>query len=383
VGWVDRIASSLGFERRARGDSVASLAMSSIYEAAAPSNAEAVAAVGACVQLIASTLAYLPMRIYRAGPVRTEVLAAPLYRLMRHGPNDWQTWPDLIESMVASMLLNGNALARIERSGAEVTGLRFLPWRWVTVQLLPSGRLRYDVQEAAGVTGAGAGRYSLAADDVIHLRDRSDDGYLGRSRLSRTAQTVASALQANEFARKFLENGAMPAGAVKIENRINPEQMAMIRENLNSKYTGYGNAGRTLILEAGVSYEPFALSPEDTELLASRKFAVEEICRIFQVPPPLVQDYSHNTFTNSETAGRWFAQFTLSPLARKIEAEFARSLFDGDSDLEIEMDLSGFLRGDPQTRWAAHKIAVDAGILDANEVREIEGFNPRPMGNIA
>lgn len=380
---VDRLAASLGFERRARGDEVASLLVPSLHEAASPFNAEAVAAVGACTQLIASSLAYLPMRVYRAGKARTELLDSPLYRLMRGGPNDWQTWPDFVESMVASVLLNGNALAKIERIGNVVRGLRFIPWRWVAVQLLPSGRLRYDVHEAPGVMGASGTRYSLLAEDVIHLRDRSDDGYLGRSRLSRTVETVASALQANEFARMFLKNGGMPAGALKFEQMLSDEQRHRVRETITTTHSSATNAGKIIILEGGMSYQPFALSPEDTELLASRKFAVEEICRVFQVPPPLIQDYSHNTFTNSETAGRWFAQFTLAPLARKIEAEFARSLFTSDSDLELEIDLSGFLRGDPQTRWAAHKIAVDAGILDVNEVREIEGFNPKASAALA
>lgn len=380
---VDRLAASLGFERRARGDSVASLLAPSLYETASPFNAEAVAAVGACTQLISSSLAYLPMRVYRAGKVRTELLDSPLYSLMRRGPNDWQTWPDFVESMVASVLLNGNALAKIERIGNVVRGLRFIPWRWVSMQLLPSGRLRYDVQEAPGVLSASGTRYSLLAEDVIHLRDRSDDGYVGRSRLSRTAETVASAIQANEFARRFLSNGAMPAGAITSEALIGDEGHARLRSSFQQVYAGTDNAGKVMILDAGMKYHPFALSPEDTELLASRKFAVEEICRIFQVPPPLIQDYSHNTFTNSETAGRWFAQFTLAPLARKIEAEFARSLFAAESDLELELDLSGFLRGDPQTRWAAHKIAVDAGILDVNEVREIEGFNPKAPATLA
>lgn len=138
-----------------------------------------------------------------------------------------------------------------------------------------------------------------------------------------------------------------------------------------------------MILDGGLTWKAAQISPEDAELLESRRFGVEEICRIFQVPPPLVQDYSHNTFTNSETAGRWFAQFTLAPWARKIEAEFARSVFGQQSSLELELDLSGFLRGDPQTRWAAHKIAIETGVLDPDEVRHIEGWNPRKTPGIA
>jgi HK97 family phage portal protein len=119
------------------------------------------------------------------------------------------------------------------------------------------------------------------------------------------------------------------------------------------------------------------LSFEDAELLETRKFGVVEICRLFQVPPPIVQAYENNTFTNAAQAGLWFATFCLSPWARKIEAEFARSLFPAGSAYELELDLSGFLRGDPATRWAAHKIALETGVLDPDEVRQIEGWNPR------
>lgn len=132
-----------------------------------------------------------------------------------------------------------------------------------------------------------------------------------------------------------------------------------------------------MILDGGMTWKAAQISPEDAELLETRKFGTEEICRLFQVPPPLVQDYSHNTFTNSETAGRWFAMFTLAPWARKIEAEFARTVFGASGGYELELDLSGFLRGDPATRWNAHKIAIETGVLDADEVRQVEGWNPR------
>jgi HK97 family phage portal protein len=159
--------------------------------------------------------------------------------------------------------------------------------------------------------------------------------------------------------------------------------MAALRSQFDDRHAGAGKAGKVLVLSDGLKFNPFQISPEDAELLGSRKFAVEEVCRLYQVPPPLIQDYSNNTFTNSEAAGRWFAQFTLGPWARKIEAVMSRALFPEGSGLEIELDLSSFLRGDPQTRWAAHKIAVDAGILDPDEIREIEGFNPRRAAPVA
>lgn len=188
---------------------------------------------------------------------------------------------------------------------------------------------------------------------------------------------MTGALQVNEFARSFLENGARPSGYLETDKPIPAERLADVRAEIEKMHAGPKKAGRVMILGGGLKYNPIAVNPEDAELLASRKFAVEEICRLFQVPPPIVQDYSHNTFTNADTAGRWFAQFSLGPWARKIETTLSRALFPAGSGLELELDLSSFLRGDPQTRWQAHKIAVEANILDADEVREIEGFNPR------
>ncbi|MEI6485470.1 MAG: phage portal protein [Sphingomonadales bacterium] len=378
---VDRIFSAIGFERRSAASSTSWAAIGSALgtaPAVSERMAENFATVTACVNAVSSALAMAPAYIYRrTDGERVEVVNHPLRRLIDGGPNSTQTWPDLIEAHAASTLLSGNGLIEIQRDGAEIVGLRHIPWAWVSPMLAPSGRLVYDVTEQTGLYGSQGRTRRLLSDDVIHLRDRSDDGILGRSRLSRSPATISSALQGNEFAQAFLANGAQPSGAIESDAAIAPDKMSALRAQFDEGHAGTSKAGKVLVLSDGLKFVPFQISPEDAELLGSRKFSVEEVCRLFQVPPPLVQDYSHNTFTNSEAAGRWFAQFTLGPMARKIEAAFSRALFPEGSGLEIELDLSSFLRGDPQTRWAAHKIAVEAGILDPDEVREIEGFNPR------
>lgn len=385
--WVDRIAGALGFERRAAASSPSWAAMGTALgsgPAVTERAAENFATVTACVGAIAGALGMAPANIYqRTKTGRVEVLDHPVRRLIQDGPNELQSWPDLVEAHVASALLAGNGLIEIQREGADIVALRHIPWTWVSPMLSPSGRLVYDVAEQNGLYGATGRTRRLLAGDVAHLRDRSDDGILGRSRLSRSPGTIAAALQGNEFARAFLANGAQPSGAITAEHVIDQAAMAALRKQFEERHAGAGKAGSVLVLSDGLKFTPFQISPEDAELLASRKFSVEEICRLYQVPPPLVQDYSHNTFTNSEAAGRWFAQFTLGPWARKIEAGLSRALFPQGSGLELELDLSSFLRGDPQTRWAAHKIAVDAGILTPNEVREIEGFNPLPAAGVA
>ena len=384
---VDRLARVMGFERRAAASSPSWGALAATLGTGPAVNermAENFATVTACVNAQASALAMAPANIYRRTDAgRVEIFDHPLRRLIDAGPNDKQTWPDLMESLIGCTLLSGNGLIEIEREGAEIVALRHIPWTWVSPMLAPSGRLVYDVTEQTGLYGSTGRVRRLLSGDVIHLRDRSDDGILGRSRLSRSPSTIAAALQGNEFAHAFLANGAQPSGAITSDQPIAPDTMAALRRQFDEQHAGAGKAGKVLVLSDGLKFNPFQISPEDAELLGSRKFSVEEVCRLFQVPPPLVQDYSHNTFTNSEAAGRWFAQFTLGPMARKIEAAFSRALFPEGSGLEIELDLSSFLRGDPQTRWAAHKIAVDAGILDADEVREIEGFNPRRAATVA
>jgi HK97 family phage portal protein len=130
-------------------------------------------------------------------------------------------------------------------------------------------------------------------------------------------------------------------------------------------------------LDNGLEFQGLSFSPEDAELLESRKFSVVEIARLYSVPPPLAGDFSHSSFTNSETASRWFAQFTLAPWIRKIEACFKQSVFgQAEPDLSLEIDMAGLTRGDYQARWAAHKIALETGALTRDEVRDLEGYQP-------
>jgi HK97 family phage portal protein len=133
------------------------------------------------------------------------------------------------------------------------------------------------------------------------------------------------------------------------------------------------------VLDQGAKFRPISAEPEKAQLLESRNFAVAEICRVFGTPPPLIQDYSRNTFTNSQEASRWFASNTLTPWVRKVEAEAKRSLFTAASavDHELTLDISDLLRGSPLERWQANEIAVRSGVLDPDEVRLAEGYPPR------
>jgi HK97 family phage portal protein len=345
-----------------------------------PYAAENLSTVLACVQAISSALAALPAGVYRQdGKARIEDREHPLMALIQHGPNQRQTWPDLVEFTMAQVLLWGNALIEIVAGpDGRVVELRPVPWVNVSVQLLPSGRLAYDVYEVNGLYGGTDGRRRrLLADEVVHLRDRSNDGLVGVSRLQRAFGAVKTAFNIAESSNATFENGCYPSGVISTPATLNREQRLLMQESYSAFNQGPAKTGRILIMDQGMNWQRMTVNPVDAQMLESRRFSSEELCRVFQVPPPLVQDYTNNTFTNSEQAGRWFSQFCLLPWVRKLEAEFNRSLFAG-SPYALELDLSAFDRGDSGSRWAAHKIAVEAGILTPAEVREVEGWNPRP-----
>lgn len=375
MGLLKRALGALGYERRSADDpSWAALGGNTGYASALSARAaENLSTVLACVNAISGALAYVPAIVYRrdADGTRTEVPGHALAKLARNGANDGMTWPDFVEHLLASALLNGNGLAEIQRGGnGQLSGLKWIPWQHVTVAELKSGRLAYDIADGRGRS------YRLLQGEVIHLRERTDDGLVGRSVLSRAADAVAGVNAASTASRKFLENGLQPSGVLETPAAMGPETKGRLRDGVNATNQGAERAGNVLILGGGMTYKSISLSPEDAELLESRKFGVVEICRLFHVPPPIVQAYENNTFTNANQAGIWFATYCLAPWARKLQAEFARSVLA--TGLELELDLSGFLQGDPKTRWETHQIAVSSGVLDADEVRQIEGWNPRP-----
>lgn len=347
--------------------------------------AENLSTVLACVSAIASAIASVTAWIYRTHGEGREVAGDhPLMRLIRRGPNQHQTWPDFIEWLFASALLRGNGLAEIVTdSRGVVTALQPIQWEHVSVQLLPNGRLVYDVTELSTINGGTGRTRRLLQGEVLHLRDRSDDGLVGRSRLQRAAATVQAARTIQDFASAMYNNGAHPSGVLEADGKLGTEALDALKAQFKDAFTGPQNAAKAMVLDQGLKWKSVSISPEDAELLASRRFTVEELARIFGCPPPIIGDLSHGTFTNSETAGRWFAMHTLLPWLRKLEAEFARSVFsETDSATHhLELDLSGFLRGDPETRWKSHEIGVKNGILTPNEVRLAEGWNIHKDGD--
>lgn len=339
--------------------------------------AEGLAAVTAAVDAIASGIASLPVACYRtAGAGRVEAPEHPVATLLR-APNPLQTWPGWVESMLSSVLLHGNAVSVIERDGAgRPVALRFVPWQCISLQVLPGGRIVFDVLSTMLYGGPSlVGRYFDS--ELLWLRDRSDTGVVGRSRLSRAPAVIQAALGLAEFSESVWRNSSRPSGMLTMPAGVSPDAVKRIRSNWEANQEGRHNAGKVVYAEAGQAFTPISSNPIESEVLESRRFGVIEVCRLFNVPPPILQAYENSTFTNASQASTWFASNTLTPWARRLEAEFSRSVFT-DPAYHIEIDLAGLLRGDFASRWTANVAAVTAGILRPDEVHAQEGYGPLP-----
>jgi HK97 family phage portal protein len=344
-----------------------------------PATAESIAAVGAAVGAISSALASLqPIAYRRDGAGRSELPASHwLPRLLRE-PAPRMSWADWLEMQVAGCLLQGNAIAIIESdAGGRVTGMHPVAWGSVSMWRLASGRLRYDVTDTTGTWGRPGAVHRFLEDQVWHLADRRDAGELAaRPRLVRAAGAVNNVMQLQHMTEAAWTNAARISGYVAAPQPVPKPQRDEAQQWLDS-FRGARAAGGVPLLPNGWKWEQLSIDAESLQALESRRFSVVEIARVFGLPPPIIQDYSHSTFTNATQASLWFAQNTLSPWARKIEAAMQIAVLGPQSDASVELDMATLMRGSHAERWAANKIAVEAGILTPDEIRQTEGWGPR------
>ena len=355
--------------------------------------AENVATLCACVDVISSAISSLPALVYETmdNGERRETADHPVAQLIAE-PNSLQSWSDVVRFFMSSVLLTGNALLEVQRNG-NGQPVALLPIMWSNAQpilvpsppgeaigpLAPSGRLAFDVlRTVAPFGGTGTPRRMFADNgELFFLRERSTTAVLGMSRLMRAPMVLQQALSVQAFATYLWDNAGTPNFAVIHPGRLSAEASNRIAQSWRDRIAGPHNARRPLVLEEGMEAKPLSASAEDSEVLASREFAAEEIARLYGVPPPLVGIWRYSSFTNSQQANSWFGQNTLRPWCRAIEREFARSVFADPRRFSLELDLSGLLRGDFASQVTAGVNLVRAGILSQDELREELGYNRR------
>ena len=272
-------------------------------------------AVYSCVRILAEAVAGLPLHLYKytTSGGKEKALSHPLYFLLHDEPNPEMSSFVFRETLMTHLLLWGNAYAQIIRNGkGEVIALYPLMPNRMRVDRDSKGELYYSYtrysDEAPTINGM---TVTLRASDVLHIPGLGFDGLVGYSPIAMAKNAIGLAMATEEYGAKFFANGAAPGGVLEHPGTIKDPQK--VKESWNMAYQGSGNAHRVAVLEEGMKYQPIGISPEQAQFLETRKFQINEIARIFRVPPHMVGDLEKSSFSNIEQQSLEFVKYTLDP----------------------------------------------------------------------
>ena len=335
-------------------------------------------AVYACVKVIAESIASLPLHLIKEqDSVRIRARDHPLYRVLHDLANDETTSLNFRETMLASLLLWGNAYARIERKAGHVTALWFLsPQRMDVERDNKSGRIVYRYTSDEGQT------IEYSSKEIFHVIGFSLDGVKGISPIRQARQTIGLTMATEEYGAKFFTNGARPGGVLETDGVVkDPERL---RAAWNAQFQGSRNGHRVAVLEEGVKYHTIGIPPDEAQFLETRKFQLSEICRIFRVPPHMIADLDRATFSNIEHQAIEFVQHTLRPWIVRFEQAIYKCLLSQEERhlYYARFNVDGLLRGDYTSRMQGYAIGRQNGWLSANDIRGLEDMNPIDGGDV-
>ena len=334
-------------------------------------------AVNACVRILSETVASLPLHLYRrngnGSPEKVE--DHPLAECLYSAVNEEMTSFQFRESMMASVLLWGNAYARIIRNKlGQVTELWFLKPQYMVVDRdMHTGEIVYTYTD--DTTNE---IYIYNPKQIFHLRTTPIDGLRGMSPIEQASSAIGLALAAEHYGAKFFGNGANPGGVLEHPGVV--KDPTKIRDSWNAVYQGSANAHKIAVLEEGMKYKSIGISPNAAQFLKTRKYQVEEICRIFRIPPHMVGDLDRATFSNIEHQSIQFVVHTVRPWLVRWEQAITRCLLNEKERgvYYARFNVDGLLRGDYQSRMEGYGIGRQNGWLSANDIRELEDLPPIP-----
>ena len=339
-------------------------------------------AVYSCVRILAEAVAGLPLHLYKytASGGKEKALSHPLYFLLHDEPNPEMSSFVFRETLMTHLLLWGNAYAQIIRNGkGEVIALYPLMPNRMSVDRDSSGALYYTYtrysDEAPTMNGM---TVTLRSSDVLHIPGLGFDGLVGYSPIAMAKNAIGMAIACEEYGAKFFANGAAPGGVLEHPGTIKDPQK--VRDSWNAAYQGSSNSHRVAVLEEGMKYQPIGISPEQAQFLETRKFQINEIARIFRVPPHMVGDLEKSSFSNIEQQSLEFVKYTLDPLVIRWEQAISRALLRPDEKklYFAKFNVDGLLRGDYVSRMNGYATARQNGWMSANDIRELENLDRIP-----
>jgi HK97 family phage portal protein len=339
-------------------------------------------AAWACIRLLSETVASLPWNIFerRTDGARIEANTHPLYELLHNAPNADMSAFSFWQAYLAHMLTSGFGSAEKVLEGDRIVALNLLPSHRVSARRLDNGRLLYAVMRPDGTAR------EIPEERMWITPAFSLDGRLGLSPIRFGSGVFGTALAAEESAGRWFANGMRPNGFLKTDKTLTKDQREQMRTSIVDNFSGTVNAGKTLVLEAGMSYESISIPPEEAQLLQTRGFSIEEVCRWFNVPPIMVG--------HSEKVSAWgtgieqivigFATFSLRPWLSRLEQSIRRSLLTSNERTRLygEFSIEGLLRADSAGRSAFYSTMSQNAIMTRNECRRRENLPPIAGGDI-
>ena len=340
-------------------------------------------AVYACVRILAEAVASLPLHVYEYQDDGGKKLVHdhPLYYLLHDEPNPEMTSFVFRETLMSHLLIWGNAYAQIIRDGAgRVLGLYPLLPDKMEVQSDDKGNIYYVYSRNSdeNPTFKEYGNIKLKAEDVLHIPGLGFDGLIGYSPIAMAKNAVGMTLACEEYGASFFANGANPGGVLEHPGVL--KDPSKVRESWNSVYRGVSNAHKIAVLEEGMKYQQIGIPPEEAQFLETRKFQINEIARLYRIPPHMVGDLDKSSFSNIEQQSLEFVKYTLDPWVIRWEQSLQRSLLlPGEKGKYfIKLNVDGLLRGDYQSRMNGYAVGRQNGWFSANDIREMENMNPIP-----
>jgi len=341
--------------------------------------------VWACVRLLSETISTLPLRLYQRMPDGSRQTAKdhPLYQLLCRQPNPEMTPQRFMLMVVASICLRGNAYVEKRMIGGRIISLVPLLPQHIRVERTETGQLKYTD------LSSGTDRV-IPTKNIMHIRGFGLDGISGLKPIGTGREIIGHAMSAEEAAAKFFAQGLQASGFLTVEGgagqgagTLTEAQRAKLRKSMEA-FQGSRNAGKTMVLEAGLKYQGITIDPESAQMLETRSFAVEEMCRWFRVPPFMVghMDKQSSWASSVEAQNLHFLTNSLRPLLVNIEQEISRCLIGiEDEDVFAEFAVEGLLRADSTGRSAYYNTALQNGWMSRNEVRRLENLPPIPGGD--
>lgn len=340
-------------------------------------------AVYACVRILAEAVASLPLHVYEYQDDGGKKLVHdhPLYYLLHDEPNPEMTSFVFRETLMSHLLIWGNAYAQIIRDGAgRVLGLYPLLPDKMDVQRDDRGNIYYVYSRNSDENPMFKeyGDIRLKAENVFHIPGLGFDGLIGYSPIAMAKNAVGMTLACEEYGASFFANGANPGGVLEHPGVL--KDPSKVRESWNSVYRGVNNAHKIAVLEEGMKYQQIGIPPEEAQFLETRKFQINEIARLYRIPPHMVGDLDKSSFSNIEQQSLEFVKYTLDPWVIRWEQSLQRSLLlPGEKGKYfIKLNVDGLLRGDYQSRMNGYAVGRQNGWFSANDIREMENMNPIP-----